>query len=117
MAGQKDSITSTLVSYLAFGASTSFFQNCFDVYMYLIVHNYCIIVLYMWGITFVCRFVCGGKKTFAKSYILTCGSSCALAMIVAVWIDLLILMPITSGIAASLPFTGQPGELVDVLSG
>ena len=93
------------------------FQNCFDVYMYLIVHNYCIIVLYMWGITFVCRFVCGGKKTFAKSYILTCGSSCALAMIVAVWIDLLILMPITSGIAASLPFTGQPGELVDVLSG
>ena len=41
----------------------------------------------------------------------------ALAKIVVVWIDLLILMPITSGIAASLSFTGQLGELVDVLSG
>ena len=48
---------------------------------------------------------------------MACGSSCALAMIVAVWIDLLILMPITSGTAASLSFTGQLGELVDVLSG
>ena len=57
------------------------------------------------------------KKTFVKSYIMACGSSCALAMIVAVWIDLLILMPITSGTAASLSFTGQLGELVDVLSG
>ena len=41
----------------------------------------------------------------------------ALAMIVAVWIDLLILMPKNSGIAASQSFTGQLEELVDVLSG
>ena len=71
----------------------------------------------MWRITFVFRFVCGGKETFVKYYISACGSSCALAMIAAVWIDLLILMPLTSGIAASLSFTGQLGELVDVLSG
>ena len=65
----------------------------------------------------MCRFACGGKRTFVKPYILTCGSSYALAMIVAEWIDLLIFMPITSGIAASQSFTGQLGELVDVLSG
>ena len=57
------------------------------------------------------------KKTFVKLFIMACGSSYALAMIVAEWIDLLILMPITSGIAASQSFTGQLGELVDVLSG
>ena len=67
--------------------------------------------------TLECGVAYGGKNTFAKSYIMTFGSSYALAMIVAVWFDLRIFMPIISGIAASQSFTGQLEELVDVLSG